>query len=190
MEGTRHEKASIVGISYFIGALTAFIGLGFNQADLLVSNVGGVQVQSASVISAVEKTEVPETVSNAINYHNGVLRANNVYGEIIISYNPVVSGLEASPEFVAQGIHIDKLVYRIAKGDTSVFFCEQKDQNSAACSPFIYDVLNNAVSPLIVNGSALVMTTDQARGVSFNGTDLQVPGYIAGNQLTPWLLSS
>jgi hypothetical protein len=186
MEGTRHEKATIVGVSYFIGALTAFIGFGLNQADFLSTNF--TNVQTASVFSALNnKAETNE--ENMVSYHHGVLEFFDAAGPKVISFNPETSGYTSAPEFELQGVHIGELIFKASKGEEYVFFCEQKSVTSAACSPFVYDVLGDSIYALQYEGQPLAMDINQAETITWNGNELVVDGYIAKNKANPWVLS-
>lgn len=193
MEGSRHEKAALISVSYFIGAVTVFIGFyTVHSTDIPVSYSSP---QVASVISAntaTEKTTTPSALdSNSeyygnVTYHNGILAIETITGKKIISYNPKLSGLDVESEFIEQGIHTGNIIYSVAPGDQYIFFCEEKDI-VGSCTPYIYDTTSEKVYRVKVDSSEVQFTTDQARTVLWNMDGLHIFGLIQVDKSKPWL---
>lgn len=197
MEGSRHEKATLISVAYLLGALTIFIGYQsttVQTSQTLPSDVASViSTQSAAVITASESIPVTtETVdwvdpNSAVSYQNGVLAITNDFGRKILSYNPVVSGLEAGAEFSAQGTHTESLIFNVATGDTYVFFCERKE-DTASCVPYMYDSVTDRVYDVTVDSLPSLFTKDQATRSLWTGNTFTVPGYTVVDNDKPWLL--
>lgn len=197
MEGSRHEKAALISVAYLLGAVTIFIGYQTTIKPTGISNTGYVSVPtlSASVITATKQVPVtPQTqavstgdAASNVSYANGVLAIQTEFGNVILSYNPAVSGLEASDEFKNQGIHTGPLVFRVAPGDTNVFFCEQKNDTDA-CSAFIYNSLTDRVYPVQVDSVATPFTRAEIERSAWLGQNFSLPGYTVVSPDKPWLL--
>lgn len=188
MEGTRHEKAALVSVAYFIGALTAFIGYGIanNNALPLESTVN--TSQTASVITAVSRGAEAQKETNIINYEDGVLSIEAIDGTRVLSFNPAVSDFEDNGEFTEQGSHFGNLIFSAATSNEYVFFCEQKTADGSTCNPFVYDVLVDAIYPLSVMGESVSLTTNAAKSVVWKGNKLVVDGMMSAEATTPWKL--
>lgn len=125
MQGSRHERAALVAIAYFIGVLTAFIWYSKPEANLdtLVINT-----QSASLAQAISREEGLETQATAeeaksnIRYNNGMLEIEVLDGVKVLSFDPKISGIEAGVEFEAQGTHTAPLSFSASPSEEYVFF--------------------------------------------------------------------
>lgn len=195
MQGTRHEKAALISVAYFIGALTAFIWYGASQVnDLTV--VGVDQVQPASVINAVKQPKsaaavevAPERTGIAL-YYKGVLDVEAIGGSKILSFNPEVSGFIGSSEFAVQGNHVGDIVYAVSPTEEYVFFCEQKSLAVSTCSPFIYDVLQDKIFSLSTESEAFDVTLNSAKSAVWVDGGLSLGGVVSVAPSTPWLMAS
>lgn len=194
MEGTRHEKAALISVAYFIGALTAFIWYGATQtADLTI--ISADQVQSASVINAVREpkpvvAEVPPQRTGIALYYKGVLDVEAIGGTKVLSYNPEVSGFAASEEFAMQGTHVGDLIFAVSPTEEYVFFCEQKSLAVNTCSPFIYDVLQDKIYSLTANTGAFDVTLNSAKSAGWVEGGLNLGGVLSVAPNTPWLMAT
>ena len=195
MEGSRHEKAALVSIAYGIGMLTAFIWFGQNPVSVGVP-IFTYTNQAASVIESVvpEEEELASTLESQVEtlvaYENGVLSVNNLGDEVILSFNPDVTGYEADSEFMKQGAHYGKLVYLVSPSQEYVFFCEQKAVDAAVCSPFVYDVLGDTIHTVKQNNQLVELLISAADLVSWSDTGLTIGESVSSSASTPWLLKS
>jgi len=190
MEGTRHEKAALITVAYFIGALTAFIWYGASQTSDL-SIIGVDQGQSASIISAVKETQSAEVAPkrNGIAlYYNGILDVEAIGGTKVLSFNPEKSGFAISPEFTVQGTHVGELIYTVSPTEEYVFFCEQKSLTLSTCSPFIYDVLQDKIYSLSSETGTFDVTLNTANSATWMDRGLNLGGVESIASNTPWLM--
>ena len=189
MNGTRHEKAALISVAYFIGALTAFIWYGTSQtADL--SLIGVDQGQSASVINATTKVGAvtPEREGIAL-YHDGVLDVEAIGGTKVLSFNPEVSGYTSSPEFELQGAHVGEVTYAVSPTEEYVFFCEQKSLAVNTCTPLIYDVLQDVIHSLSAESGAFDLTIAAAKSATWSAQGLSFDGGVSTAPNTPWIVN-
>ena len=197
MEVLRHEKAALISVAYFIGALTAFIWYGVSSTIDLPLNVAE-QAQTASVISAVNteqpaevpKVEAAPTREGIALYYNGVLDVDAIGGTKVLSFNPEVSGFGSSPEFAVQGNHVGELAYTVSPTEEYVFFCEQKTIDSSTCSPFIYDVLQDKIYPLSTEAGAIDVTNSSAGVAVWTEQGLSLGEAVSVTSNTPWLMAT
>jgi hypothetical protein len=198
MEGTRHEKAALISVAYFIGALTAFIWYGASQtADLSVIAV--TEGQPASVIKAVKEVKPAEPVAEVevaplrtgiALYNKGVLDVQAIGGTKVLSFNPEVSGFPGSPEFVVQGTHVGDLSFAVSPTEEYIFFCEQKSLEVSTCSPFIYDVLADKIYSLSAETGAFDVTLNTAKSAVWVAGGLSLGGVVSVDPSTPWLMNT
>jgi hypothetical protein len=195
MEGTPHERAALVGVAYFLGFLTTFIWLGFNQSTPVIDGSLPVSVgQSAAVVQAVPAPQerVVGTVSSEqpsiVTYANGLLEVNTLGTTRLLSFNPDVTGMELTDDFYAQGAHYDEVIYSTSPTQEYVFFCEMKEIGAETCLPFVYDTLSEMIYPVRKDGDRVELLTSAAQAASWQGNQLVVGGEIAQDPAKPWLL--
>jgi hypothetical protein len=190
MEGTRHERAALVGVAYFLGFITTFIWLGLNSASPSPQSTYYPSVQTASVVSALEQApaQAKEVKNSSVSYQNGVLEVTTLGESRSLSFNPEVSGLVPTDEFLAQGIHYGGLAYATSPTEEYIFFCEMKEVEAKTCLPFVYDTLSQAIYPLRKDGSRVELLVSAAQDATWNGNQLSVGGEVSQDPLKPWLL--
>lgn len=195
MEGSRHEKATLVALAYGIGALSAFIWFGLGESDFNISysNVG----QSASVISAVDNVPVesaelksePVTLS-PVSYVDGLLEYTSMDGVRLLSFNNELSEEGSDSEFAEQGFHVGTLEYTVSQSGEYVFFCEKKTASSETCRPFVYDALTDTIYPVRKDGDLVDLLNSAVSAVHFTGSRLTIGSDTSSDQSKPWLLGN
>ena len=194
MEGTRHERAALVGVAYFLGFITTFIWLGLNNSSPSPQTTYTSYAQSASVASALSQTTQTtsptknDEVGSSVTYQNGILEVSSLGESRSLSFNPEVSGLTAADEFVSQGIHYGDLPYAVSPTEEYVFFCEMKGAAAKTCLPFVYDTLSQSIYPLRKDGNRVELLVGAAVDASWKGNQLNVGGEVSQDPLKPWLL--
>jgi len=183
MISTRHERAALVAVAYSIGIITAFIGYTKGTTNAMPELVSEASV--ASVVAAIPTPLPVEKASPPISYEKGILLANTAAGERVLSFNPEVSKLPVSIDFERQGVHYDEVLYATAANNEHVFFCEKKSTASENCTPFVFDVLTDAIYPISVNGEAVDMLVSVAQEAKFNGPTLTVRD-LTSSPAKPW----
>jgi hypothetical protein len=191
MEGTRHERASLVGVAYFIGFLTTFIWLG-GASNMSLSTAPVLSTaQTASVIEAVaEPAVVPAAAAptSAVRYENGVLEIDVMGTVKTLSINPEITGTPTGEEFAEQGTHTGTLYYKSSPTDEYVFFCEMKAADAETCRPFVYDTVSDSIFSLRKDGARVDLLTGAASEVAWEGNVLKVGGESSSDVRKPWLL--
>lgn len=191
MEGSRHERAALVIISYFIGALTVFIWAASQQLEK--PSLGQ---QSAAVATAVlneESAAVPEETITVeptkpfVQYVDGVLEVNHQNGIRVLSFSGDI-GDGADPSFADQGRHVGELPYVVSPAEDFVFFCEVKSLEDDTCKPFIYDTLADTIYPVRKDGERVEIFTAAAKEASWTATGFTLGGVTAKTTLKPWQL--
>ncbi len=190
MEDTRHERAALVVVSYFIGGITAFIGFSTFTPPSLTAELSAVnQVQNtASVISGQEQLKTDPAQTSIVEYRDGVLLVATLEGNKTLSFQADEASIESDPDFATQGTHVGKLNYTSSKSAEYVFFCEVKQLASDVCSPFVYDSLRDTIYPLKRNGERVNLLIDAAADASFSGNILTIAGESSADASKPWLL--
>lgn len=188
MEGTRHERAALVGVAYFLGFLTTFIWLGVNSSASLPSAAIETAAQPASVIQATAPSVAPEVKDSAVSYNNGILEVTTLGETRALSFNPELSGVEATEEFMTQGVHYGTLAYTASPTEEYVFFCELKAVDAKTCLPFVYDSLSQTIYPLRKDGDKVELLVEAATKATWEGNQLMVGGELANDATKPWLL--
>jgi hypothetical protein len=194
MEGTRHERAALVGVAYFLGFITTFIWLGLNNSSPSPQATYASYAQSASVASALSQTAptaleaVDDESGSSVTYQNGILEVSSLGESRSLSFNPEISGLAATDEFVSQGIHYGDLAFAVSPTEEYVFFCEMKEATAKTCLPFVYDTLSQSIYPLRKDGNRVELLVSAAVGASWKGSQLSVGGEVSQDPLKPWLL--
>lgn len=195
MEGSRHERAALVIISYFIGALTVFIWAASQQLEK--PSLGQ---QSAAVASAVlttpgvsETSAAPVDTASAesprpfVQYVDGVLEVNHQNDIRVLSFSGDI-GDGADPSFADQGRHVGELPYVVSPAEDFVFFCEVKSLEDDTCKPFIYDTLADTIYPVRKDGERVEIFTAAAKEASWTATGFTLGGVTAKTTLKPWQL--
>lgn len=195
MEGSRHERAALAAIAYFIGALTVFIWSA--GPDLAVELE---QPQTAALSTALPEAKpsaVSETSAETVNekrdpirYRDGVLEIDALGGTRVLSFNETVADVSVNPEFADQGVHVGKLAYVASPAMDYVFFCEQKSASADTCSPFIYDVLADVIYPVRKDGERVEILLTAARDVVWSAAGLTIGGVSPKDKTKPWLLGN
>lgn len=203
MHSTRHEKAALVGLAYGIGMLTAFIWFGSGSVPATVSTPSLGTALTASVADAVPDTASSESVietsvaspststpppTSATRYENGILSVGILGTERVLSFNPEVSGLGATDDFLVQGVHIGSLIYAASPSEEFVFFCEQKAVEDQACTPFVYDTLTDTIYQVRKDGELVGILTSAAAKVSWTDRGLLIGKEYSKDPLQPWLI--
>ncbi len=194
MEGTRHERAALVGVAYFLGFLTTFIWLGYNTVATSTAPAISAVAQPASVVTAV--TAAPEPAAEApttpgvVKYENGILEVSALGGSRTLSFSVETSTGEVGAEFVDQGTHVGTLAYTASPSAEYVFFCEQKSLEAETCSPFVYDVLADKIYRVTNDGERVDLLTSAAKTVTWSDNALVVGEVTAKDASKPWALGN
>jgi hypothetical protein len=192
MNGSRHEKAAILALSYVIGFVTAFIlytDLNITAGSTAMFN--GSQ-NGAAVVTATPQATAPakaeEDNSLNVSYQKGVLFASLKGNDTILSFNPETSGLLADISTLEQGYHYSKPSFRVSSDEKFVYFCESHTLEDTTCAAFVYDVNADRIYPVTDSGVQVVLTQDVADSVIWTALGLKVEMSFSANPSAPWIL--
>lgn len=152
IDGSRHERAALVGTAYIIGFVTAFIGYG-------VSNLSTptMPVESGSEMSAALLKAVPASGGAMVEERTEGLYIVNGEKETLLSVN------EASTDSVVaqDGVYARLSKYELSPDGRYVYFCEQPSANSDSCAPYVYSVEKDVVYPVTQDGNRIGVASDR-----------------------------
>ncbi len=200
IEGTKHEKAVLVILSYVAGFTAGFIvfGISYNPPlESVMVNEGLMTTDTEtteSIAPAEEMAEMTESneapdMSREVSYQDGRLLANVNGASVLLSAQLKTVDAETAKAFANQGVH-ETIPQYIASDDSNfIYYCEQ---HSAAdsCTNFVYDVANQVIQYVTVNGAKLTSTAEEAKTARWEGTTLVIGTARSAAAGTPWKLSS
>jgi hypothetical protein len=189
MEGTKHEKITLVVLGYIIGGATffsaTFIGHAPNNKDLAEKNFTSSEIATEAVSN--ENISVSTTLS-AASYKDGFLRVSTSNGEFILSIKQEHvknSGLTFAPG--EQGYHYNEIPFLTSPANGFVFFCEQHSTNSESCTPYIFDTeALHTYKVQNTDGEDIAVTTANAREARFSGNILTLGTFSSLDEKMPW----
>jgi len=205
-EGTKHEKALLVVLAYIIGVTSGFLAFGpysgsaeaqknkIYNADFLMEEVYDEELEEPFIYQEEEvmngNGEVLGEVAASedfVYYGEDRLFVEAPTGRVLLSIHESVLNGEVSSDFSEQGLHVIPPVYVASDDERHVFFCESHD-NSGVCKAFIYDVMENVIRPVAVNGQHLTLTETEAATARFEGDAFAVANLVSLPS-RPWTLS-
>lgn len=148
MEGTRNERVTVLIISYIIGFITAYIAFGLSQLEEKFVYVPIDAAQTASVIDASSaiSSNVTETEAVPAITKEGLVVVKN--GEVRV----VSASRPAADTILEDGFHVAIADYQMAPNEEYLYFCEVPSVDTDSCKPFIYDITEDAVYPVRLDG--------------------------------------
>jgi len=202
MEGSRHEKATVLILSYVIGFVTAFILFSGNVQFLPKANIETAEApvantNSASAIQAERNTpkspnevspEMPRRNNFDLSYENGLLEVTVNRTQNLLSFNPDVTNNTTFDLSSPQGFHYGNIVYKASADNSFVFFCEKHDIEAEACYGFVYDVKGDRIYPIIKDGEVALVSDQSAAEAIWTVLGLKVGSNYSANATAPWVL--
>jgi hypothetical protein len=203
MEGTKHEKAVLVILSYVVGFTAGFITFGVTSngfsKSVPMATVPPVVVEQTTteMETVVPDPEMPvsleevtsENSTDQVHYTDGRLMANVNGASVLLSAQLATVDAETAKLFAAQGVHEAIPKYTASADGAFIYYCEQ---HSAAdsCINFVYDSNAQIIHYVTVDGAKLVTPAATAESATWNNETLTVgtASSIAAN--TPWKLVS
>ncbi len=182
MEGTRNERVLIMTVTYVIGFVTAFILFGVNQIfDNSSNNYAAVYTVNypqdlKEELAPSKATAVTSDVSFA--YTGGKLVVNTAAGELLLSYNPLVSGLPIFEDQFGQGMHYNDIRAIASDSKSHIYFCEQQSPEADFCASYLYDVKKSLIRPLLLDGTPVTLSNANSDSVYWSGDNLIINGQI------------
>ncbi len=191
MEGSRHERAVIVAISYVIGFTAAFL-LYAAHSDFSNEDNGYLN-ESASLPAAVIQsdfstgnTEISSAIGK-VNYTDGKLEYLSNTGTRLLSFNPDITGFSKLKNLEQQGTHTRDIFYSVSDDNKQVFFCENGTREIDYCKGYIYSVEEDLIYPITENGTFPIFTSEEASEAIWSSGQLLIKNSYSANKLEPWL---
>jgi hypothetical protein len=206
MEGTKHEKITLVVLGYLIGAVTVFLGTclpqkkSYDYSHQLSTPVIEInQKQDETSEFSDEATSVDNStiagdaaneeaaVANGVRYVDGALRITLADAEYVLSVHQDLLPADTT-SFTQQGFHVSEPAYKMSPDGRFVFFCEQHDAGADNCHGFIYDTAANVIQILQSDGERLVLTIPSALSAAWEGSNFRIEGLASIDAEKPWIV--
>lgn len=187
MIGTRHEKAVIVLTSYVIGFTTAFITFGISAMG---SDDYKMETKNHSGVNRVVEFKATHKNISAIGEDELGLYVT------VGNYNRIISGnkndLSASviESISGPGYAVKQHQPTVSPDGWFAFYCEQEEEDSVECNPYVYNLFDDTVHKATLNGQ--YGSLDIATFTSSWSEDslLTVNGYQSNDNKSPWLFTA
>jgi hypothetical protein len=159
LEGTKHEKAVLVVISFIIGFTCGLITFGINDArqptlvydDVYVPmdetptaapplDFEGYEAPTGNPPSDEMDTDAGDmpTSDEPVSYENGRLYAKVGEERFVLSLRSDVMEVDNVEGFATQGLHQDLPAYSASPSGEYIYFCEQQTADPE-CTNFVFD---------------------------------------------------
>jgi hypothetical protein len=198
IEGTKHEKAVLVILSYVSGFTAGFIIFGLTQS----ASLRNVPVMADPVFTETseEMTVVfpeegsmtpPETVdqSSQVLYKDGRLMANVNGASVLLSAQLKTVDAETAEAFASQGVHEAIPNFATSDDGAFIYYCEQHD-TADSCINFIYSVDTQMIQYVTIDGQKAITDSATAKSATWSGEIFNLAGAASVSPLTPWKLVS
>lgn len=200
MEGTKHEKALLVILSYVVGFTAGFLtfGLGqtpfINQEEMVDSNYISEIDQTMPVMDSEEPemmsddSNVSDSEANSVDevtYEDGRLMANVNGATVLLSAQMDTLDPKSAAEFANQGAHTNIPKYSVSLDGNFIYYCEQHS-DSDSCVSFVYDVDGGTIHYVTTNGSKLNTSISEAMSADWTEKGLTISGMTSVSADAPW----
>jgi hypothetical protein len=205
IEGTKHEKAVLVILSYVSGFTAGFIVFGIAQfstlqADTVVSDPmmieNMIEEVSTPVATQPENYEIIEPLveesvdtSLPVLYTEGRLRVNVNGASVLLSAQRNTVDAETAKTFANQGVHQAIPNFITSEDGSYIYFCEQHSVEDL-CTNFIYNVETGMIQYVTIDGVKAITPAAIAKAVYFEGNTLHLATAMNASPTTPWKLVS
>lgn len=203
MEGTKHEKAVLVVLSYIVGITSGFIAFGLTQntsalqtisPNIIIEETPQTPVASDNMESEFSKPnemplEIPSANPVQVTYQDGRLIVDVNGATQILSVERSRLNQEAASYFTKQGMHTIEPIFVLSPDNNFVYFCEQA-ATTDVCQSLVYDIKNEMINYVSNNGVKVALTRAEAQQVSWQGSLLVSGTNSSDSTATPWLLST
>jgi hypothetical protein len=201
IEGTKHEKAVLVVITYIIGFTSGFIAFGVSDSWKKPTAVPAT-VDAALFIPPPAEYTAPTsnppteeaatssavtTDADVVSYVDGKLYAQVGEEQFVLSISNSVMPTENVEGFSTQGIHEELPAYAANSDESYVYFCEQQSSEET-CTNFVFDTKANIIQFVSIDGEKLITPNDVAKGAKWSPLGLKIGEYVSTSADEPWIL--
>jgi hypothetical protein len=198
IEGTKHEKAVLVILSYVAGFTAGFIVFGLSIVPSLQSATVNPEPRAEDPVSAplelqgeratTENVSAAKAVSQVL-YKDGRLLASVNGASVLLSAQLQTVDAETAAFFANQGIHEAIPQYLVSDDGNFIYYCEQRSLNDL-CTNYVYDVINEIIQFVTLDGVKLESTGQEAKTAVWDGNKLTIGPSSSVSVVTPWNLFS
>jgi len=186
LEGTAHEKAVLVILSFIIGLTCGYIAFYFQQGkEKMMTEYYSVPV----TVPAMDPTMATpgevlgeESQQTGITYYqDNFLYVESPEGQMVLSVHVDEFGDEGVPDFLTQqGSHVIEPIVVEAPDGSAVFFCES-NTSASECNAYVFMSDTATVYAAEVDWEPVVLTTAEAATATWTESGLGVAGFTAAN---------
>ncbi len=193
----RHERVVVMTTTYVIGFITAFIAFGIPEPTPQYASVyesvavENEQISPLSLPDAASPETQPEPVvqdrgeSASLYYKDGRLEFSLGGNSVLLSLNPENSTPALDTTGLEQGFHFGELSYKLLAFGSYVFFCESHEVGSEVCSPYLFNVADNKITPFTYNDQALTVDIKDANKVEWSEEGISLGDYLSVSPFEP-----
>ena len=166
----KHEQALLVGLSYVIGFVTAYIAFGIQHSST----------------HPVDHVAVQEIVSEARGEVQAFVDEIGLFAEVdgeAMLISARTEGLIESP-----GYHYAVPVAAVSPSGAFIHYCEQSLEVPTVCNHYIYDVEDHMVYPVSLSGQQLRSEVGEARAGWDASGILTIGENVSRTVSVPWIL--
>ncbi len=197
IEGTKHEKAVLVILSYVSGFTAGFIIFGMStlsSARPVENVIYEVPPQTDVSMNTIDEIAPPEATETSVStedvmYKDGRLMANVNGASVLLSAQLATVDAETAKTFANQGVHQAIPKYQASDDANFVYYCEQHSE-ADSCINFIYDVEKQIIQYVTVDGKKLVSNAETAQTATWNNGLLTIGTATSIEATTPWKLAN
>ena len=196
IEGTKHEKAVLVILSYVSGFTAGFIIFGMSAlssarpAESVIYHepqATDISMNTVDEVAAPVELETP-VPTEEVMYKDGRLMANINGASVLLSAQLATVDAETAKTFANQGVHQAIPKYQASDDANFVYYCEQHSE-ADSCINFIYDVEKQIIQYVTVDGKKLVSNAETAQTAIWNNGLLTIGTATSINATAPWKLA-
>lgn len=204
IEGTKHEKAVLVILSYISGFTAGFIVFALantsavqSPAIVMIPDEPVMQIETPQTApteeSVITPTESSLEASNADEgvqalYKDGRLMASANGASILLSAQLDTVDKETAKLFSDQGVHTAIPKFATSDDGSYIYYCEQHS-DADLCTNFIYDVANQVIQYVTVDDVKLVTPSALAESALWQEGKLSIGSAISVSSENPWKLT-
>ena len=157
MEGNRHERVALLITAYIIGFITAFIAYGLTGTNVPTPTVVNTTPNNTSQpLSATQGAATVNAVTPQVDLYAdeaGLHVSARSNDDVLLSAAIDVS---KDNEYVGiDGAHFSIPFASVSPDRSHVYFCEQPTPESTTCKPFIYNINEEIVYPVMDEASRI-----------------------------------
>jgi hypothetical protein len=201
IEGTKHEKAVLVILSYVSGFTAGFIVFGIAQfsslqSTTMMSDPVMLETESEPVAMEVENYDLNDSVSQEntdqsrqVLYTDGRLMANVNGASVLLSAQLDTVDAATAATFADQGVHEAIPNFATSEDGAFIYYCEQHSTQDL-CTNFIYNVDTGMIQYVTIDGQKAITSSATAKSAYFEGNTLHLATAMSASPATPWKLVS